>query len=191
MNTLDQALAAQLENMQTRSGKSLDELAAIVRASGRTRHGEIRDLLKTELGMGYGDANTFAHYYLKPEGERPGDAPASAPGEALDAIYTGAKAALRPLHDVVMSAIAALGPFEVAPKKGYVSLRRKKQFATVGPASKGRVEVGLNARGLAAGPRLTELPAGGMCQYRVHLTGADEVDAELVGWIREAYAGAG
>jgi hypothetical protein len=191
MNTLDQALAAQLENMQTRSGKSLDELAAIVRASGRTRHGEIRDFLKTELGMGYGDANTFAHYYLKPEGERPGDAPAAAPGEALDAIYTGAKAGLRPLHDVVMSAIAALGPFEVAPKKGYVSLRRKKQFATVGPASKGRVEVGLNAHGLAAGPRLTELPAGGMCQYRVHLTGADEVDAELVGWIREAYAGAG
>jgi hypothetical protein len=191
MNTLDQALAAQLENMQTRSGKSLDELAAIVRASGRTRHGEIRDFLKTELGMGYGDANTFAHYYLKPEGERPGDGPAAAPGEALDAIYTGAKAGLRPLHDTVMSAIAALGPFEVAPKKGYVSLRRKKQFATVGPASKGRVEVGLNARGLAAGPRLTELPAGGMCQYRVHLTGADEVDAELVGWIREAYAGAG
>jgi hypothetical protein len=191
MNTLDQALAAQLENMQTRSGKSLDELAAIVRASGRTRHGEIRDFLKTELGMGYGDANTFAHYYLKPEGERPGDAPAAAPGEALDAIYTGAKAGLRPPHDTVMSAIAALGPFEVAPKKGYVSLRRKKQFATVGPASKGRVEVGLNARGLAAGPRLTELPAGGMCQYRVHLTGADEVDAELMGWIREAYAGTG
>jgi hypothetical protein len=26
-----------------------------------------------------------------------------------------------------------------------------------------------------------------MCQYKVKLTGAAEVDAELVGWIRQAY----
>ncbi|HEX8430530.1 MAG TPA: DUF5655 domain-containing protein [Longimicrobium sp.] len=191
MNSVDQARATQLANIELRSGKSLDELAAIVRASGRTRHGEIRDLLKTELGMGYGDANTFAHYYLKPEGERPGDTPTVSPDDALDAIYAGAKAELRPVHDAVIGAIAELGPFEVAPKKANVSLRRKKQFATVGPASKGRVEVGVNARGLAPTERLTELPAGGMCQYRVYLTRADEVDAELMGWIRAAYSSAG
>ena len=69
-----------------------------------------------------------------------------------------------------MAAIAELGPLDSAPKKAYVSLRRKKQFATVGPATRTRVDVGLNMKGVPATGRLIELPPGGMCQYRVSLT---------------------
>ena len=90
-----------------------------------------------------------------------------------------------------MAAIAALGAFEIAPKKGYVSLRRKKQFATVGPATKTRVDVGLNMKGVTATERLVELPAGGMCQYRVSLTATGEVDAELMAWASGPNASAG
>ena len=90
-----------------------------------------------------------------------------------------------------MTAFAALGPFVVAPKKGYVSLRRKKQFATVGPATKSRVDIGLNMKGVPATDRLTELPPGGMCQYRVSLTETGQVDGELMAWVAQAYANAG
>jgi predicted transport protein len=109
----------------------------------------------------------------------------------LDELYAGAKAHLRPIHEKLMAAVAKLGPFEIAPKKGYVSLRRKKQFATVGPATKTRVDVGLNMKGLQATERLTELPAGSMCQYRVSLMDAKEVDGELMAWIKQAYESAG
>ncbi len=84
-----------------------------------------------------------------------------------------------------------LGPFEVAPKKGYVSLRRKRQFGTVGPATRTRVVLGLNMRGVPATERLIELPAGGMCRYRVSLTEAGQVDQELVAWASLTYASAG
>jgi len=89
-----------------------------------------------------------------------------------------------------MAEIHTFGDFEIAPKKTYVSLRRKKQFAMIGPATNTRVEVGLNMKGVAPTERLVELPPGGMCNYKVKLTSVAEVDAALLGWIRQAFDGA-
>jgi hypothetical protein len=61
----------------------------------------------------------------------------------------------------------------------------------IGPATKTRVEVGLNMKGVQGTARLTELPPGGMCQYKVNVTDVKEVDGELIAWIRQAYEGAG
>lgn len=180
MSTLDKAVATQLANIQKKSGKSLDELAAIVRSSGLEKHSEIVAMLKKNLGLGHGDANAIAHQSK------------AAPVAAGDGeIYTGAKAPLKPVHDKLMAAITKFGEFEIAPKKGYVSLRRKKQFAMIGPATNTQVEVGLNMKGVAGGERLKALPPGGMCQYKVRVGAAGEVDAELIGWIKAAYDSAG
>ena len=83
--------------------------------------------------------------------------------------------------------IEELGEFEIAPKKGYVSLRGRKQFAMIGPATKTQVEVGLNLKDARATARLIALPPGGMCQFKVRVSAPAEVDAELIGWIRRAY----
>lgn len=186
---IDKATQTQLANIEKRSGKSLAELSEIVRNSGLVKHGEIRDMLKRDLGMGHGDANTIVHYALKSSGAD--QAKDAAPGEVLDGIYAGPKAALRPIHDKLMAEINKFGPFEVAPKKGYVSLRRDRQFAMIGPATNTRVEVGLNMKGVPAGGRLEELPPKGMCQYKVKLTGPAQVDAELIAWMKTAYDSAG
>ena len=191
MSSVDKAFETQLRNIQTKTGKSLDELKAIVKKSGLAKHSEIRDMLKRDLGLGHGDANTLTHFVLKPAGERAAQAQEVTTDEVVGEIYTGAKAALRPIHDKLMAAIAKLGPFEIAPKKGYLSLRRKKQFAMIGPATKTRVEVGLNMKGVPATPRLAAMPPGGMCQYKVDVTDVKEVDKELMAWIKQAYDSAG
>jgi hypothetical protein len=51
--------------------------------------------------------------------------------------------------------------------------------------------VGLNARDFKKNARLLEQPKGSMCNYIVQLTNAQEVDSELVAWIKSAYEGAG
>lgn len=186
MDIVDKAAATQLKNIETRTGKTLAQLSAIVEKSGLSKHGQVRDMLKKDLGMGHGDANLVATLYFRSK-----EPVAAAAGDPLDEIYAGPKAALRPVHDRLMAAIGRFGEFEVAPKKGYVSLRRKKQFAMIGPGTKTRVDVGINMKGVPATSRLVELPPGGMCQYRVSLSDAKEVDAELVGWIRQAYDAAG
>ena len=71
---------------------------------------------------------------------------------------------MRPVHDRIMTAVKGFGAFEIAPRKGYLSLRRKKRFAMVGPATQLQIEVGLNLKGLTATDRLIAIPPGGMCQ---------------------------
>lgn len=186
MSSVEKALETQLANIQKKTGQTPEQLYAAIRKSGLAKHGEIRDWLKQNLGLGHGDANTLTHFFL--QAAEPSAAKAG--GDVLEEIYSGSKAELRPLHEKVMTAIHKLGEFEIAPKKGYVSLRRKKQFAMVGPASKGRVEVGLNMKGVKGTARLVEQPAGGMCQYKVFLANAKEVDKELMGWVKQAFESA-
>jgi hypothetical protein len=147
-------------------------------------------MLKRELGMGHGDANLLAHHVRELDAHAAGSAPPSG-DDAIAALYSGKKADLKPVHDALMKKIGRFGAFEVAPKKTYISLRRKKQFATIGPATNTQVEVGLNMKGVTPTERLVQLPPKGMCDYKVRLASAAEVDAELVAWIRTAYDAAG
>jgi Domain of unknown function (DUF5655)/Domain of unknown function (DUF4287) len=175
------AVSTQLKNIEAKTGKSFAQLCAVIAQSGLAKVGEQRSMLMQTLGLGYGDANTLA--LLAKNAATP--EPASA--DPLDAIYSGNKAPLRGLHDAVMKHIGKLGAFEQAPKKSYISLRRKKQFAMLGPATKDALELGLNAKDLPPATRLKAMPPGGMCQYTVRISDAKEVDAQLLAWVRLAF----
>jgi hypothetical protein len=173
------ALANQLKNIESRTGHTLAQMRALLAGSGLNRHGELRTWLMDRLGLGYGDANTVVTLARQPE--------VHAADDPLDAIYSGAKAGLRHLHDAAMEAIGRIGPFETSHKKATVSLRRKKQFALLGPATRDQIEIGLNARDLPSHPRLKVMPPGGMCQYTVRIAHAEDVDTTLLAWVRAAY----
>ena len=183
---LDKALATQLANIEKRTGKTLAQLAKIVKGSGLAKHGELVAMLKADLGMGHGDANTLVHH-VKSDGASAAAASGKGGDAVIDEIYSGPKAALRPIHDALMKAIGKFGPFEIAPKKGYISLRGKKQFAMIGPGTNTRVDVSLNMKDVKGTARLEAQKPGGMCQYKVKVMTAAEVDKQLVAWIRQAY----
>ncbi len=183
----EQALATQLKNIEAKTGQPIAALYRQVAASGLAKVGEQRKWLMDELGLGYGDANTVVLM-----AKRAAEAPAvAAEADPLEAIYSGPKTALRPLHDALMARIATLGPFETAPKKSYVSLRRKKQFAMVGPATKTAIEIGLNAKSLPPNVRLKVMPPASMCQATTRIESTAEIDALLMGWLKTSFAEAG
>ncbi len=191
MSAVDKAIGTQLTNIQTKTGKTLEELHDIMQQSGLAKHGEIRAMFQRDLGLGYGDANMLSLALRKMDAETPTSAQTATTDDLVSTIYIGGKAGLRPIHAALMAEIEQLGAFEIAPKKGYLSLRRKKQFAMIGPATNTRVEVGLNMKGLDATTRLVQMPSGSMCNYTVKVTDIAEVDAELVDWIKRAYDSAG
>ena len=189
MSSLDKAVQTQLENIQKKTGKSLAELAAIAQKSGLSKHGELRDMFQEKLGLGHGDANALVHAIFQSDGTRAAEGKNE--DAVLDEIYSGAKAGFRPIHEKLIKEMKKFGEFETVPKKGYVSLRRKKQFAMIGPKTNTRFEVGINAKDFKQNARLLEQPKGSMCNYIVNVNDPREVDAELVAWLRSAFEGAG
>ena len=189
MTSLEKAVQTQIVNIQKKTGMTLKELAELAKKSGLVKHGELRDMFKEKLELGHGDANALVHAIMQSDGTRA--AAGKSEDAVLDEIYTGAKAGFRPIHDALIKHIDRFGEYEIVPKKGYVSLRRQKQFAMIGPKTNTRFEVGINAKDFKKNARLAEQPKGSMCNYIVSLTAVDQVDADLIAWLKSAYEGAG
>lgn len=179
MATLDDAVQSQARNIEQASGRSIDEWVMLVRASGKERHTDILAWLKAEHGFSHGNANLVA--LTAKRGSATGGG-----AELVDTMYAGPKASLRAFHDQVVKLARGLGAdVELVPKQAYVSLRRSKQFATVGPGPRGQLEIGLNLAGVEPAGRLEA--TGGMCTHRVRLSSTQELDSDVIAWLREAY----
>jgi hypothetical protein len=178
----DDALATMIANLAAKTGRTLEQWVESARGRGAAKHGEIVSWLKSEHGLGHGYANLVAAKAL--------EAAATAGGDDLIAgQYGGAKATLRPIYDALASAVSAFGAdVELAPKKTYVSLRRSKQFGLVQPSTATRVDVGIQLKGVAPAGRLEASGSfNAMVTHRVRVERISDVDAELVGWLRQAY----
>ena len=115
--------------------------------------------------------------------------PADDAGDLVEAQYSGQKAALRPIYTLLIEKVRGFGgDVEISPKKDYVSLRRRKQFAIFQPSSATRLDVGINLKGEPPTDRLE--PSGSfnaMVTHRVRLSKIEDVDKQLLGWLRKAY----
>jgi hypothetical protein len=204
MATAEEGIATQIRNIETRYGKTMAQWSAIVAASGLTRHQDVVALLKTEHGLPHGAAHRVsltARQQASHNQASPGQAGPATPEDPVSALYTGRKAALRPLHEALMTAIRALGDdIEIAPKKGYLSLRRGRQFAMIQPSGAGRIDIGLilpAAPAASAAPATPATPAGprlesaagfnALFTHRVRLPAGADIDPGLTGWLRLAY----
>src|SRR3954462_8550976 len=130
MSTGEEALEAQIRNIEAKYGKSLSEWIVIIQESGKQKHSEIIAMLKTEYGLSHGSANRLALKAREADGASVVKAAEAAGTDPVDNMYTGKKIALKPIHDALIAAMTQFGNnIELAPKNGYVSLRHKKQFA--------------------------------------------------------------
>ncbi|MDX1647816.1 MAG: DUF5655 domain-containing protein [Longimicrobiales bacterium] len=179
-------MESKLARIQERAGKTLDELLQMLKESGRDQHGDLRGLLEEELGMASDDAETVVHVYR----QRGEDAPRTLEGD-LARIYSGERKKLRPIHDAIMSRLGDFGDFEISPKDSYVSLRRARPFATVGPATEALVEVGLDFEHADPPERLRREQPNEGAPFTIRISDAEEVDDELIEWMRQAYEHAG
>lgn len=185
--------AAILRNLAARTGHPLDHWLAQLAHSGETEARARVRWLQTACGLGRDTARVIVAQARGGDAEP--DATASdAPVDALARLFSGPRAALRPVADAVLAAAAALGPdVVITPGATIVPIRRRHVFAQIRPASRTRVDVGLALRahpgplpdrlvdtgGAAKGDRIT---------HRIAIASVDAVDDEVRAWLSVAYA---
>ena len=176
---MDKALQTMIDNMPEKTGKSLDEWKVILKEQSFSKHSEGVKFLKSEHGVTHGFANTIVSL-SKEENNSPED--------LVSAQYKG-KETLKPIYEGIIKHVKSLGnDVTITPKKGSVSVIRKRQFILIKPATKTRIDLGFKLKDKPTTDRLENSgPFGTMCTHRVRLANASEIDDELKSWINEAY----
>lgn len=184
---IDKAIQTQIANIEKNSGKKLDEWIVIVNKSDLVKHGELVNFLKEKHGFTHGNASVIVHF------AKQSYAGAEENSDDLITEQYKRKENLKPWYDKIMSEINKFGKdVEVAPKKGYVSLRRKKQFAILQPSAKTRLDVGLNIKDVApSGNAEAGKSWNAMCTHRIRVEDEKTINKDLINWIKQAYDQAG
>ncbi|PWK23889.1 putative transport protein [Arcicella aurantiaca] len=179
---MDKTVLTMLENLKEKTGHSLEEWKELISSQGFSKHGEIVKFLKEKHNVTHGYASEIALKVLGSDADSASDTDI-----LIENQYKG-KEHLKPFYEKLIAEIQKFdGDFEIAPKKTYVSLKRKKQFIILNPASKTRFEIGFNLKGVEAKDRLVAEKPDGICSHKINLSDINDVDTEVIGWIKMAY----
>lgn len=176
---MEKALQTMINNMPEKTGKSLAEWKVILKDQNFTKHSEGVNFLKQQHNVTHGFANTIVTLSKEET---------NSPLDLVDSQYKG-KENLIPMYKRLLDIVENFGKdVKIVPKKTSVSIIRKKQFALIKPASKTRIDLGLKIKDKPFSGRLENSgPFGSMCTHRVKLTDEDQINTDLIDWLKEAY----
>jgi len=176
---MDKTLKTMIDNLPEKTGKSLDDWKLILKDQSFTKHSDGVKYLKTEFNVTHGFANTIV---TLSKDENNSD-------EYLVETQFKGKESLTQIYKELINYINTLGSdVKITPKKGSVSIIRKRQFLLIKPATKTRIDLGFKLKDKPITKRLENSgPFGTMCTHRVKLSEPKEIDSELKEWIKEAY----
>ncbi|WP_299209389.1 DUF4287 domain-containing protein [uncultured Dokdonia sp.] len=179
MDKIDKALQSMIDNMPEKTGKSLAQWKALLKTTSFSKHSEAVNFLKKEHRVTHGFANTIVALSKEED---------NSPADLVEAQYKG-KENLLPIYKQLLTVVKGFGnDVIITPKKTTVSIIRKKQFALIKPATKTRIDLGLKLKDTPTTERLENSgPFGTMCTHRVKVSHSDEIDDQLIGWLKEAY----
>jgi hypothetical protein len=178
------------EKLLQATGKSFDQWVLLARKQGPKDHKRCTAWIRTKHGLASMTAWSVAFSATSDESES-----YEQPEKLVDALYSGPKASLRPLHEKVVDAALKLGSDVVVTAcKTMVPIYRKHVFAELRPTSDG-VELQLALGASASSKRFENVAnrnAGDRLTHRLILKTPEDLDEEFLNAFKKAYeAGAG
>jgi len=181
-----------IAELKQKTGRSLEEWITFIEKSGPKDEKARRDWLKTEHGLG----TNYASFLVdQAEGRRlefgdPDDYLNAAEGY-VEQMFSGGKAALRPIYDALLKVGLKVGKeAKACPCQTIVPLYRKHVFAQIKPTTRTRIDFGFALGDMKAKGRLID--TGGFAKkdritHRIEITSLKDIDDEVKHWLKVAY----
>jgi len=178
--------------LKEKTGRTLDEWIALVKKSGPKTAKERREWLKSAHGLGTNYASSIAE-----AGEGKGAemldpiAYLRAAEQYVETMFSGGKAALRPLYDELLQVGLRAGEgAKACPCQTIVPLYRNHVFAQIKPTTRTRIDLGFALGARKAEGRLID--TGGYAKkdritHRIPIEKKSDIDGEVRKWLRVAY----
>lgn len=181
-----------IAELPEKTGRTLDEWIRLVKEEGPAEEKERREWLKANYHLGTNSAWWIAERAAGKGTEE--DDPESylmAAEKYVEAMYSGAKAGLRPIHDQLLKIALKLGKdVKACPCKTIVPLYRHHVFAQIKPATRARIDLGFALGRMETPTRLIEtggLAKGDRITHRIPVSSLTEIDEEVKHWLKVAY----
>ncbi len=180
------------QELPEKTGRSLEEWIALTKKSGPATEKERREWLKKEHKLGTNSAAWIAER-LEGKGteEDSPDAYLKTAAAWVEAQYSGARAALRPLYEQLLKLGFSLGKdVKACPCKTMVPLYRNHVFAQIKPSTNTRIDLGF-ALGNMKTPKCL-IDTGGYekkdrITRRIEVKSKADIDDEVKRWLKQAY----
>ncbi|SRR5712692_3942768 len=175
-----------------KTGRSLDGWVAFVKKAGPATERERREWLKKEHKLGTNSAWWIAE---RAEGKGMEEDSAEAYLEAaekwVEAMFSGSRAALRPVYDQLLKVALSVGKdVKACPGRTIVALYRNHVFAQIKASTNTRIDMGLALGNMKTPKRLID--TGGYQKKdritrRIEVKSKAHIDEELRSWLKNAY----
>ena len=177
---------AYLDTIKAKTGKTPEDFHALAEKKGLRTRPELMKWLKMDFGLGHGHANLIAAMILHADDEE------TTPEEDVTALFREGRNHWRPAYDSLITKCERFGSaFSVAPTSSYISLLREgRKFAIVQPTTD-RLDIGIK---LKYAPSAGRFEAAGrwnaMVTHRVRISAPEQIDSEVLRWMKKAFEAA-
>ena len=175
-----------------KTGRSIDQWIELVKRDGPQTEAERRTWLKAEFRL-----PNFTAVWIAERAEGKGmedDSPEANLKAApvwVEEMFSGKKTVLRPIYNHLLPIVNGLGPeIRISPCKTMVPFYRNHVFAQAKPSTNTRLDLGFALGDTPSVGRLID--TGGFAKkdritHRIALTSIDDVDEEVLGWLKAAF----
>jgi hypothetical protein len=187
------AMAQQwLAGLTAKTGRSLDQWVQLLEQEGPPTEPARRAWLKEQFGLGTNTAWWLAERSVgKGQEETDPVLYLEAAQRYVEEMFAGGRAGLRPLYDKILKhGLGLATDVKACPCKTIVPLYRNHVFAQIKPATNKRIDLGLALQDTRASGRLIDTGGrakGDRITHRIPISKAEEIDTEVMSWLRKAY----